>query len=112
MAALLLLDFFSGLDGVQMMAPFHLQSFTSLAPVELLFGGLAFSLVVWPALWRRKRVSGSPVVEALLQRVQELRELRFPARYAHSKKVKMRSKLLAVARERIKLEKEFLRQRS
>ena len=95
-----------------MMTPFDLHRFTSLAPVELLFAGLAVSPVVWPAFLRRRQSAGSPVVEALLQRVQELRELRFPARYAHSKKVKMRAKLLAEARERIKCEKEFLRQRS
>src|SRR5207302_6583401 len=98
--------------GVQMMTPFHLQRFRSLAPVELLFGVLAFSLVVWPMFWRRKPVSGSPVVEALLQRVQELRQTRFPARYARFRKAKARAKLVAEARERIKREKEFLRQRS
>jgi len=92
------------------MTPFHLQRFTSLPPVELLFGVLAFSLVVCPALWRRKPVSGSPVVEALLQRVQELRQARFPARCVRYRKVKARAKLLAKARERL-VKQSFLREK-
>ena len=93
-----------------MMTPFHLQRFTNLPPVELLFGVLAFSLVVWPMFWRRKRVSGSPVVEALLQRVRELRQPRFPDHYTHSKKVKTRAKLLAKAHERLD-KQSFLREK-
>ena len=61
-----------------MMTPFQLQRFTNLPPVELLFGVLAFSLVVWPMFWRRKPVSGSPVEEVLLQRVRELRSSVLP----------------------------------
>jgi len=95
-----------------MMTPLDLQRFTSLAPVELLFAALAVSAVVWPAFLRRRRSAGSPVVEALLQRVHELRQARFPARYARFRKAKARAKLVAEARERIKREKEFLRQRS
>jgi len=90
------------------MTPLDLQRFTSLAPVELLFAVPAVSLAVWPVFFRRRQ----PVVEALLQRVQELRQARFPARYARFRKAKARAKLVAEARERIKREKEFLRQRS
>ena len=92
------------------MTPFDLHRFTSLAPVELLFAALAVSAVVWPAFLRRRQSAGSPVVEALLQRVHELRQARFPARYARFRKAKTRAKLVAEARERIKREKEFLRQ--
>lgn len=95
-----------------MMTPLDVQRFTSLAPVELLFAVPAVSLAVWPAFFRRKQAAGSPVVAALLQRVQELRQTRFPARYARFRKAKARAKLVAEARERIKREKEFLRQRS
>ena len=90
------------------MTPLDLQRFTSLAPVELLFAVPAVSLAVWPVFFRRRQ----PVVEALLQRVQELRQARFPARHARFRKAKARAKLVAEARERIKREKEFLRQRS
>jgi len=95
-----------------MMTPFDLHRFTSLAPVELLFAALAVSAVVWPVFFRRRQSAGSPVVEALLQRVHELRQARFPARYARFRKAKARAKLVEEARERIKREKEFLRQRS
>ena len=92
-----------------MMTPLDLQRFTSLAPVELLFGALAVSLAVWPVFFRRRQSAGSPVVEALLQRVHELRQARFPARYARFRKAKTRAKLVAEAHERIKREKELLR---
>jgi len=95
-----------------MMTPFDLHRFTSLAPVELLFAALAVSAVVWPAFLRRRQSAGSPVVEALLQRVHELRQARFPARYARFRKAKAWAKLVEEARERIKREKEFLRQQS
>ena len=94
------------------MTPLDLQRFTSLAPVELLFAVPAVSLAVWPAFLGRRRSAGSPVVEALLQRVQELRQARFPARHARFRKAKARAKLVVEARERIKREKEFHRQRS
>ena len=94
------------------MTPFDLHRFTSLAPVELLFAALAVSAVVWPAFLRRRQSAGSPVVEALLQRVHELRQARFPARYARFRKAKAWAKLVEEARERIKREKEFLRQQS
>jgi len=94
------------------MTPFDLHRFTSLAPVELLFAALAVSAVVWPAFLRRRQSAGSPVVEALLQRVHELRQARFPARYARFRKAKARAKLVEQARERIKREREFLRRRS
>ena len=95
-----------------MMTPRDLQRFTSLTLGELVFGVVVFSPVVWPAFLRRRQSAGSPVVEALLQRVHELRQARFPARYARFRKAKTRAKLVAEARERIKREKELLRRRS
>jgi len=94
------------------MTPFDLHRFTSLAPVELLFAVLAVSLVVWAVFFRRRQSAGSPVVEALLQSVHELRQTRFPGRHARFRKAKARAKLVAEARKRIKREKEFLRRRS
>ena len=91
------------------MTPFDLHRFTSLAPVELLFAALAVSAVIWPAFLRRRQSAGSPVVEALLQRVHELRRARFPARF---RKAKARAELVAEARERMKRQREFLRQQS
>ncbi len=95
-----------------MMTPFDLHRFTSLAPVELLFAGLAVSPVVWPAFLRRRQSAGSPVVEALLQRVHELRQARFPARYARFRKAKTRAKLVAEAHERLDKKSFFQGQRS
>ena len=94
------------------MTPFDLHRFTSLAPVELLFAVLAVSLAVWPVFFRRRQSAGSPVVAALLQRVHELRQARFPARYARFRKAKTRAKLVAEAHERLDKKSFFQGQRS
>ena len=94
------------------MEQFIPQYFATTARIELLLCALAVSLMVWPVILRRRRSMDSAVVESLLQRVQELRRQGFLARRTQLKAAKARAKLLAAARERIKQEKEFLRQQT
>jgi hypothetical protein len=94
------------------MTQFIPQHFATVAWIELLLGAVAVSMAVWPAILRRRPSMNPAVVEGLLERVHELRRRQFATGHAHFKAVKMRAKLLAAARERIKQEKEFLRQRS
>jgi len=94
------------------MEQFIPQYFATTARIELLLCALAVSLMVWPVMLRRRRPMDPAVVESLLQCVQELRRRQFTARHARFKAVKTRAKLLAAARERIKQEKEFLRQQA
>jgi hypothetical protein len=79
--------------------------------IELLLGAVAVSMTAGPAIFRRRPGADPAVVEGLLERVNEVRRRQFPAGHAHFKAVKARAKLLAATRERIKQEKEFLRQR-
>ena len=84
----------------------------NLIPAALVMaGGIVLWLAIFPSLFCRKGSGDSQIFESLLARVHQLRQGQFPVRYSNFSAVKIRAKLLVEARERLRHEKEFLRQR-
>ena len=82
--------------------PSNLQQTETPALAGLLIpAGTVLALAVFPAWFRRKRSGESPVVETLLNRVQDLRTRTFTARDWCPMQVMARAKLLAGAREKL-----------
>src|SRR5947207_9712442 len=67
-------------------------------------------LAIFPTWLRKKARVIAPGFDSLLARVQHLHQGPLPARYAHLRAVKTRTKLLAEARQRLDKEP-FLRER-
>jgi hypothetical protein len=71
---------------------------------------IGFCVALFPTLFRRRTSDSPQVFENLLARVQQLRQGKLPARYAHHNAVKVRAKLVTEARKKLD-EKSFFTNR-